>query len=80
MRGIQDKLIGDIMSLFIGFFREVGMILVISTGVTVVNVAYFQSTLCALSLTSAHNEENSEIKISLKTYQGLDILTVPACC
>jgi hypothetical protein len=55
---------------------KVGTVLIISTRIAVINVSYFKPCLGALFFPSIDFHKNSQVKIGLKTYQGLNVFTV----
>ena len=56
-----------------------GVILIISTRVTVVHIPHLDSTLSTFLLSSPYDQEHSQVKISLKAHQRFDVFTVTVC-
>jgi hypothetical protein len=65
----------------IGFlFLQEGTVLVIATGIAVVHISDLSAALRALHLALVHSEEDPQVKISLKTDHGHNVLAVSTGC
>lgn len=69
---------GSVLVLFL--FLEVGVVLVVAAGVTVVHITDFGGALGALLLAPVNAQKYSQVKVSLETYHGLDVLAMSTRC
>lgn len=76
MSRIHDIFVRHIMSSI--FPHKMRMVLIVPARVTVKNISNLGSAFCALLFTFPHNNEYSQVKISLETDDWFDILAMPA--